>query len=622
MHEHLGRGDGDELVGIALKGADRTRLLSRELSRVVWWVKLSLWLCGLFSVADRETLLIDQKLRVLRRKIRAHHANLVIFESRVLTNEFPQQPYVLYQALFPLIGLIRDFARNPKFIQEAFVFLMQARLEDPKRSLEQFIDADEMVQVLQDGDARDLCSEVTRRVNEHFDAVPASFYAELQRGLEPLLYLRGLALLPFVSIFSSFSYTLVGLPEPELPRFTTASVALLLDNAEKTHHGVCLATRLGEDSSLHPELITYYVAMNPTEAAEPQVQRAESAAEVEGESVAKVIATAEHENETQEPGAAAALAAADRAVAREPCDPTSARVGVAGQRPSDRARIVAQYEQSIAGVLKAAKDFAGAVPLLDIIRYFRDESYYSFAFTVPTYYTKDIHTGAMRKQVLAELEERIGEIERQVLSNRSEQLFGGVPLEPLQYYTEMLAQATAAQSSQYLTHVSSLTLLHNFLATVYRDRLRDPVRFLFNKIIQEDRVLMSRLGQHISGIEELRSAIALFDRSMAPDEEAGEALSRLQVAATLSGDSRRFLRQTVRSKDDEAAALVRRGNSHIAGLEQSIIEILSRPTTGAFAPLRRAPLRKVLDRVVATLHAAAHVLGEHPNFELRQGSKT
>ena len=163
-------------------------------------------------------------------------------------------------------------------------------------------------------------------------------------------------------------------------------------------------------------------------------------------------------------------------------------------------------------------------------------------------------------------------------------------------------------------------LLHNFLATVYRDKLRDPVQFLFNKVIQEDRVLLNRLGQHISGMEELRTAIVLYDRSMAPDEEAGEALSRLGVVATLTGESRRFLRQTVRGKDDEAGALVKKGTGHIGGLQQSISDILSRPPTGAFAPLRNAPIRKVLERVVATLNGAVTLLDQNLAYETRVGA--
>jgi hypothetical protein len=634
INAQLAQGGTDEVLHIALQGADRTRLLNRELARVPWWVKLSLWLRSLFSVADRETLLIDQKLAVLRRSIRARDANLVIFESRVLTAEFGQELYTLYRALHPLIGLIRDFARNPKFIQEAFVFLVNAKLTDPKSSLEQFIHADEMVEVLRDGEARDLRNEVVRRINVHFDEVPGSFYTELQRGLEPLLYLRSLVLLPFASIFSNFSYTLTGLPEGETPRFTTASVALMLESAEKLHHGVYMAMRLGKAWSLHPELMTFYASTNPTDPEQASPPRVEpgAAAEVADDAALgnPLDSPDESASGVAEAPAAVAAAAASAAVAArgsqsaalEVRSPSAAGPDVARQRPSERARVVQQFTESITGVLKAAKDFSAAVPLLDIIRYFRRDPYYSLAFAVPTYYIKNIYTGATRTRVLEELDDRIGEIEGRVLRNRSEALFGGLPIEPLAYYTELLAQITAGVSASYLTHARSLTLVSNFLATVYRDRLRDPIQFLFNKVVQDDRVLHNRLGQHIAGMEELRTAIALFDRSMAPDEEAGEALSRLQIAATLTGESRRFLRQTVRAKDDEAADLVKEGNGHISGLEQVISEILSRPPTVAFASLRNAPIRKVLGRVAGTLKSGANLLDQILNYELRQGSKT
>ena len=68
----------------------------------------------------------------------------------------------------------------------------------------------------------------------------------------------------------------------------------------------------------------------------------------------------------------------------------------ADQRPSERARVTQQVTESIRTMLKATKQFADEVPLLDIIRYFRRDPYYSLAFTVPRYYVRNIYTGAMR----------------------------------------------------------------------------------------------------------------------------------------------------------------------------------------------------------------------------------
>ena len=420
----LERGSGDEVLRIGLKGADRTRLLARELARVGWWVKLSIWLRSLFSVADKETLLIDQKLAGLRRKIRLTGANLIIFESRVLTDEFAKKLYALYRAVFPVIGLVRDFSRNPKFIQEAFVYLVQARLKEPRSRLEHFIEPEEMVEVLQEGEARDLRSEVARRVDAHFEELPAAFYNDLQRGLEPLLYLRGLVLLPFASIFSNFSYTLTGIPGRDMPHFTSSSVALLLESVEKLYHGVFMVLRLGKDWQLHPELTTYYAAANPTDAAEQP-------AATPTESAAAAPDLVDAGGEGGEGGEAGTDADADADADADGDSSEAAPDGPspADQRPSERARVAQQFAGSIQALLKATQQFASEVPLLDIIRYFRRDPYYSLAFTVPRYYVRNIYTSAMRKKVLEELDGRIGEVERRVLNNRSEELFGKRPVD-------------------------------------------------------------------------------------------------------------------------------------------------------------------------------------------------
>ena len=111
------------------------------------------------------------------------------------------------------------------------------------------------------------------------------------------------------------------------------------------------------------------------------------------------------------------------------------------------------------------------------------------------------------------------------------------------------------------------------------------MQFLFNEVIQEERGLLNRLGQHISGMEALRTAVVLYDRSMASDEEA--------------------------------AALVKKGIGHIGGLQQSISDILSRPPAGSFAPLRNASVRKVLERVLASLNGAGALLDQNLAYETR-----
>ena len=53
-------------------------------------------------------------------------------------DKFAGNLFTQWRAAFPLIGLVRDFSRNSKFIQEVFFYLVQVRLREPWSLLEHF----------------------------------------------------------------------------------------------------------------------------------------------------------------------------------------------------------------------------------------------------------------------------------------------------------------------------------------------------------------------------------------------------------------------------------------------------------------------------------------------------
>lgn len=205
---------------------------------------------------------------------------------------------------------------------------------------------------------------------------------------------------------------MVSMPARKMPYVTFSLVILLLENIKKRYHGVFRVLRLGSDLQLHAELTTYYVAASPTEEVQPAPSADPAAAAADAvPSAAPDDGSADVDENDVDGGAT---------------EPDAPRL--ADRRPSERVRAAQQFSDSIRGLFNETKQFAGEVPLLDIIRYFRRAPYYSLAFTVPRYYLCNFYTSATRKKVLEGLDRWIGEVERRGLNNRSEELFGGVSL--------------------------------------------------------------------------------------------------------------------------------------------------------------------------------------------------
>jgi hypothetical protein len=545
------REERDELARIELKAEERERLLAEELTQLGWWVVLLLWLRRLFSGRSKRDLFIEFKIRQIKRGIRQKSSGLTGFETRNLTPKFARLLFDLYSSAYPLIPLCQAFHRDPEFRGRAIAQVFEGKIPEPKKDLQEFMSAEEMQRVYADsGSEEEVSRQLLRRYADYLKKIPSKLAHQVDEGIKPLLYLRPLVLYQYGSVFRNFRYTL---PETTLedkyPYFESASAVLMLESLERLWHALSLAARLGPDWFCHEELLGVYL----------------------------------RENEDEE-------------------QPSSSQ---------ETAQGASAIISALVGLVDAAGQFDRRVPVLQLLRYFRRDPYYRLSFAAPQLATKPVYAAALRERLLAALAETLVSVKRNVVERRLQELFKSQQLFELFYYLEKPSFDYAALGLPYFSLTRSLKVVYNYLSRVYKGVIQDTLQTLNTYVLSGNRLILTRLNQCASGLEELEAKIVLFDRSLSPDEEDGKNLLRLRHRLGTDLTQQKLYRGFVTSKDREASELIEQGKEFLLGIRRVFDDLLASPVENVKSLLKTLHFHKGKHQTLASLlRASSDLIGE------------
>ena len=514
----LGREGPTEYSRIELKQEERERLLAEEMQGFSLWVRFVLWLRGLFSGKSKRDLFVDLKIKQLKRGIRHKSSGLTGFETRDLTTKFARQVFDLYHASFPLRGLFQLFHTNQEFRSRAVTHLFDNKLPEAKRTLEEFLSAEEMEKILHDsGSEEEVRKRLMRSFKEYTKRIPDKLVRQLEEGIKPLVCLKNLVLFPYTNTFRHFNYQPTpGVLADTYPFFTKAPVMLMLDQLERLWHALNLATNLGDEWFCHEELFSFYL----------QNQEAEA----EGE-----VVDLDQEVEVTEQAAA--------------------------------------VEQLIDG----ANEFLSKVPLIDLLRYFRKDPYYKLVFAVPRFQAKPLYISGLKERILSQLEQRIVVVKKRVIETKIEEIFKTKQLFEMFYYVENPSFDYARLELPYFSYTKSLKILYNYLSKIYKGYIQETLQITNTYIVAGNRIVQTRLNQYAAGLEELEAKLVLFDRSLAPDEDDGKMLLRLRHRLETDLTQQKLYRNFVLQKDKEARELLDQGIEYLIGIKRVYDDLLASP---------------------------------------------
>ncbi len=248
------------------KEKDRELFIKNELDSISWFVRLIITIRSKFSGRNLGDIIIERKMKKLKKSISRKYHGITGFESRNLTPEFGERVFDLYTKTFAFREVYRKIWLEPGVYESFCLFVIGSMYEHTKSKLEEFISIDELVDIYSESGKKDLIiKEVVSRIKEYTSSIPSSVYAEIEESLSPIYNLKDLILFPYTSFFQKFSFT------PNRSGrgrhfFKNASAMLCLDQLKQLYIAVNTGAMLDEHIPLNKYLIEFINSFDGKEA--------------------------------------------------------------------------------------------------------------------------------------------------------------------------------------------------------------------------------------------------------------------------------------------------------------------------------------------------------------------
>ncbi|HET6452322.1 MAG TPA: DUF5312 family protein [Spirochaetia bacterium] len=511
----LEREEGEEAVAVELEDDERQKIISFEMKKASSWDRFLIWLRTFFSGRAREQVFLDIRLRHMKAHMRTAYPGITGFDTRDLSVKFARKLYDVYVAAQPVLGPYHALSSDKGVRGGAYSWLVEQKLPHKKSTLDDFVPVSEMEEIYSEtGQTEEIRKKLSLRLNDYVRSIPESLLLELEEQVKLHLCLTRLAGFPFASLFRYFNWVLGDTLYPKYPPFEAAPVMLTLDLLERLLVTLALVSRSAPEYLYAEEPLAYYFLLRAGQ---------------------KPSATATAENE----------------------------------------RVASELAQHRADVMELARQVAGfetAVPLLDLLRYFRRDPWFQLVPNPPRLYLRSLYFNTLKQRVSDELTERLVSVKERVIDRKIAELLKGQRTE-LEHFREDPQFDFRKLGLPYFTCTRSLFLVLNYLRQEFKGATQEAAQIVATVALANNRIIQSRLSQHVAGLEDLEARIAAFDHSLSPDEEDGKQMGRYRVGVATDLTLQKGYRSLVGAKDREARELVEKGREYLGGVRQIFDDI-------------------------------------------------
>ena len=512
--KRMEREEGEEAVPVELQEDERRKIIDFEMKKAGSWIRFLLWLRTFFSGKARAVVFLDIRLRLLKAHIRSVSPGITGFETRDLSVKFGRKLYDVYLAVQPVLGVYHVLSSDKAVRGAAYTWYVEQKLDKARTTIDDFVGTEEMEEIFaQTGQTEEIRKKLSLRLNDYVRSIPETFMLQLEEQVRLHLSLGRLTAFPFTSFFRYFNSVLGETIDPKYPSFDHAPVMLTLDLMEKLHVHFSLIHRCAPDYLYAEEPVAYYLYL---------------------------------------------------------------RAGLKPGANGGEDKIAGELGQLRADVLALAKEidaFDGAIPLLDLLRYFRRDPWYQLMLNPPHLQLKNLYFTTLKTRLGVELEERLGTIKERVIDRKIQELLKGQRMTDFSYYRENPDFDFRKLGLPYFASIRSLTLVYNYLQLHFKGTMQEAAQIVAGTALANNRILSSRLMQNISGLEDLEARIVLFDRSLSPDEEDGKQLGRFRFSVATDLLLQKTYRAFVAQKDRDARDLIEKSRDFLTGVRKIFDDI-------------------------------------------------
>ena len=240
---------GENIYQKEMDEEERETIVRNELNRASLILRFRLWLRRVLSGKEESEIFLNLKLKTLKRTIQQRNSDLAGLETKSIYPGFAEEVFAVYTRLFPLIPLFRHLWKSQDRFEAMILDLAGNRVQEPKRELIDFLTVEEMQDIYEKtGTKKAIREQLVRELERYCEGIPDDLFADLEKGIKPVYYLKDFVLFPYQNFFKLFQFT----PDEdtEEPNFRSASVRLALPYLEQLYYAVFAASKIEDPVSL------------------------------------------------------------------------------------------------------------------------------------------------------------------------------------------------------------------------------------------------------------------------------------------------------------------------------------------------------------------------------------
>jgi hypothetical protein len=504
--------ESEDPVPVELQQDERDKIIIYELKKASAWVRFMLWLRTLVSGRSRSEVFLDIRLRSLKNHIRSKCPGITGFESRDLSVKFARKLYDLYLKVQAVAGIYHALASDKTVRGAVYAWYVEERWEHAKKGIDEFIRTEEMEEIFaQTGQTDEIKKKLSLRLNDYVHTIPESFLLQLEEEARLHLSLGRLVAFPYATFFRYFSFLLADAADSRAPSFEPAPVMLTLDLMEKLHITFGLFHHNAPDYLYAEEPISCYFAMRSG----------------------------------VKPGV-------------EPVEKRDEELG--------------KLRVDIMNIAHEIDDFEAAIPLLDLLRYYRQDPWFQLVFNTPRLYLRSMYFSTLKARLGQQLDERMDAVKEMVIGRKIQEVLKGQRMLEFSYYKENPDFDFRKLGLPYFSCIRSLTLVYNYLLQQFKGAVQEAAQLVASTVLANNRIMQSRLSQNISGLEDLEARIVLFDRALSPDEDDGKQLAKFRFNVATDLLLQKTYRAFIQQKDRDARDLIDKTRDFLTAIRKTFDE--------------------------------------------------
>ena len=484
----------ETIYRVEVSKEEKDKYIKEEIIKLGFLERIILKIKKFLSGKTEEIAYTDMKFSALRKNISRKIPGLTNFDTRTVSKLFPESVYALFLKNSALVDMFEEFWKKGDVFQKILTQLVESRFPGIVKSIDDLLSDEDAEGVIFEKETKTaLKEEVLKRFNSYSKKVSDSIFSDIEEEVPPLYYFRPIVVFPFYEFFNIFGFN----PYSESSSFSfkNAPVFSCIEYIERLYYAIYMVLKVTPPIKINPSLGKYFYKK------EEEPEETESA-DIEGG----------QKKEEDRPGEEERPAENDDKADDE---------YESGNR-------LKWFHNKLEDIYEESRKINKKLPLVEIIKYYRNDYYYKLAFYLPKLKFKELYFANLKIQILEQVNDKYIKARNLMIEKNIDRFFRGKTFTSFLHFRTYTGFDFEKIGVGYFTNIRSMELLLNYLVYYYNERIRHIIDLSTKTILAQDKITATNLMMQISTIDDAYVKIQEFDKSLSPDMEDGKLFLRLR----------------------------------------------------------------------------------------------